>query len=86
MNNKWEIEERLTDEQLDNQTDELSNQYISKDYKHKNGEVYTIIDITIININRKAYWGFVYVKQSHKSANFTRPLYEFLDGRFTLVE
>lgn len=86
MNNKWEITEHLTDKQLNNQTDELSQKYVGKDYKHKNGEVYTIIDVTIININGTAYWGFDYVKQSYRRAKFTRPLYEFLDGRFTLVE
>lgn len=86
MNNKWEITEHLTYEQLDNQTDELSHKYVGKDYKHKNGEVYTIIDVTVININGTAYWGFVYVTQDYTRANFTRPIHEFLDGRFTLVE
>ena len=85
MNTKWEITEWLSEEELEFQANELAKQYVAKDYKHTNGNIYTIIDVVTININSTSYWGFVYAKESYKKVAHTRPLYEFLDGRFTLV-
>lgn len=87
--NKWEIKERLSDEELINQKNEIANWYVGKFYRHRNGDVYIVLDVTAINISGKSYWGFVYTKTLNRSLFtfcHTRPIYEFLDGRFTIEE
>lgn len=84
MTKKWEIIERLSDEELVLIANSLGRMYIGNVYKHTNGDLYTVKSITTVDINGKSYWGFVYDK-SFRNVNHTRPMYEFLDGRFTLV-
>ena len=91
MDKQYEIKEHLSEEELNRQSLELSDRYAMSHYRHKNGQLYAVISVTTINIDGKSYWGFIYRqcddqgKIDWRTTYHTRPLYEFLDGRYEEV-
>ena len=87
----YEITERLDSVEMALKIDEINSQYAFLEYKHKKGGLYKTQGATVININGTAYWGLIYYKLKEDGTNdytipFTRPLFEFLDGRFELIK
>lgn len=61
-----------------------------KIYRHTTDKLYYAENAVVININGKSYYGLTYYPFNEDNTKIlhiahTRPLYEFLDGRFTLI-
>lgn len=85
----FEIKERLSDKALQEKLKNFDYQFSNKKFLHKNGGVYRIVSATTINQNGTSYWGLIYrkdVPDSSYTVFHTRPLYEFLDGRFKQID
>jgi len=87
---KYEIKERLSEEELHKQIFKLNKEYSGSTWKHKNGGKYYIYGATVINERNSAWWGFLYHpivdNCIDKNVFYARPLDEYLDGRFTKIK
>ena len=88
----YEITERLTHTQLIKGLLELKEKYAGQAYKHKDGDVYWVVNSTVVNGEGGSKWGLIYspldelgVYVIHEIQH-TRSLEEFLDGRFTRIQ
>lgn len=88
QNNRWEIKEKLSHNELVAKLKEIQNIYGDKYYRHTNDQIYFVSIATVINNNGTSHWGVMYHPVNIFTDDIvyaiphTRPLYEFLDGRF----
>lgn len=85
----YEIEDRLTNEDLMKQLLILSEIYRSTRVMHKSGTTYLIVHAVTINHEGKSWWGLEYVPIVDGEPMFevkhTRTIKEFIDGRFSYI-
>lgn len=83
----YRIPERLTDAELDTALRNLNAQHAGKSYRHvKTGNDYFALHTVVMNQNGGAEFGLVYITKNRSQAVHVRPLREFLDGRFQLID
>lgn len=88
---KYEITERLSIEALREKLASFSALHGFRYYTHKHQALYWAGGATVINIDGTAYFGMEYhpvneiTGEIYETIRHTRPLHEFLDGRYKLL-